>query len=81
MINTSQQIGGALGTAIVTTVYVSRSNTLVKHGDTVQVALTSGFQRAFMINLGFAIVGLIATLLVIKRVALAAEGAPTTPGI
>ena len=81
LINTSQQIGGALGTAIVTTVYVSRSNTLVKHGDTVQVALTSGFQRAFMINLGFAIVGLIATLLVIKRVALAAEGAPTTPGI
>ena len=81
LINTSQQIGGALGTAIVTTVYVSRSNTLVKHGDTFQVALTSGFQRAFMINLGFAIVGLIATLLVIKRVALAAEGAPTTPGI
>ncbi len=81
LINTSQQIGGALGTAIVTTVYVARSNTLVKHGDTVQVALTSGFQRAFLINLGFAIVGLIATLAVIKRVALPTEGAPVAGGI
>jgi EmrB/QacA subfamily drug resistance transporter len=81
LINTSQQIGGAFGTAIVTTVYVSHSNSLIKHGDTVQVALTSGFQRAFIINLGFAIVGLIATLAVIKRVALPTEGAPTAAGI
>jgi MFS family permease len=68
MINISQQIGGALGTAIVTSVAVSRFNHLEKLGDAEKVARTGGFQWAFWVLLAFSLVGLAATLVAIRRV-------------
>jgi EmrB/QacA subfamily drug resistance transporter len=71
LINTTQQIGGALGTAIVTSVAVSRMNHLVRAGDTQGQAWTGGFQWAFWVSLAFCAVGVVATLLVIRRVSYA----------
>jgi MFS family permease len=68
LINVSQQIGGALGTAIVTSVAVSHMNTLLAQGDSDPVARTGGFQWAFWVALGFCLVGLVATLVMIRRV-------------
>jgi EmrB/QacA subfamily drug resistance transporter len=73
MINVSQQIGGALGTAIVISVAASRFHHLTKLGDSDAVAWTGGFQWAFWISLGFSAIGLIATLAVIRKVALAPD--------
>jgi EmrB/QacA subfamily drug resistance transporter len=73
LINVSQQIGGALGTAIVTSVMVSRFDTLKGLGDSDEVARTGGFQLAFWVSLGFCAIGLAATLLVIRRVTAPAE--------
>jgi MFS family permease len=75
LINVSQQIGGALGTAIVTSVAVSRMNTLTEGGADQAAAWTGGFQWAFWVSLVFTLVGLAATLLMIRGVRIPQEGA------
>jgi EmrB/QacA subfamily drug resistance transporter len=67
LINTSQQIGGALGTAVVSTVALSRQASLQSHGATFAAAATSGYARGFWIGLGIALAGAAATLVFIRR--------------
>jgi len=74
LINVSQQIGGALGTAIVTSVAVSHFETLKADGATDGTAWTGGFQWAFWVSLGFTLVGVAATLIMIRRVQLTPDG-------
>jgi EmrB/QacA subfamily drug resistance transporter len=57
LINTSQQIGGALGLAILATVANSRIDDLTASGSPMNVALTEGFQSAFLVGAGLAIAG------------------------
>src|SRR3954470_5867177 len=57
MINTSQQIGGALGLAILATVANSRTDHATAAGKPVVVALTEGFQTAFLVAAGMALAG------------------------
>jgi len=67
LINTSQQIGGALGLAILATVANSATKSLLQAGGhDVTFALTHGFQRAFLVGSGFALLGALATLLMIS---------------
>ena len=47
--NTSQQLGGAIGVAIASTVAATHFNTLTGDGKTVNAALTGGFQWAFWV--------------------------------
>ena len=65
LFNTSQQIGGALGVAVFSTVATDRTTTLLKEGESQAAALTSGFTVAFWVAVGFAVVALVATLLMI----------------
>jgi EmrB/QacA subfamily drug resistance transporter len=67
LINTSQQIGGALGLAILTTVYTSHSRTLLKNGTPKAEALTSGFALAFWVAAGVAAAAIVTTLLIVRR--------------
>ena len=68
LINTSQQVGGALGLAILAAVANSRTDSVVEAGNSLPVALTEGFQTALMVGAGFAILGaLLAYLLVDGR--------------
>ena len=61
LINTSQQVGGALGLAILAAI----ANSTI--GDSHDPAiLTEGFQRAFLVGAGFAALGLLATLFLIR---------------
>jgi EmrB/QacA subfamily drug resistance transporter len=67
LINTSQQVGGALGLAILATVANSRTQTLFHSGvHNPAVALTKGFDRAFLVGAGFALVGAILTAILIS---------------
>jgi MFS family permease len=68
LINTSQQIGGALGSAICSTVAASLAADKLAARVPPPVALTKGFQRAFVVCTGFALAGLVVGLLVITHV-------------
>jgi EmrB/QacA subfamily drug resistance transporter len=68
LINTSQQIGGALGLAILATVANTTTDDALASGNAVPSALTEGFQSAFAVGAGFAIAGaILATILVSGR--------------
>ena len=69
LINTSQQVGGALGLAIAATVANSTTADAFASGDTNRlVALTEGFQDAFLVCAGFAILGaFLAAVLISSR--------------
>jgi MFS family permease len=71
LINTSQQIGGALGIAILATIATTHTDSVMKEagGDSAQFtrALTEGFQYAFAVGAGMALIGLIATLIFLDR--------------
>ncbi|MDQ6779337.1 MAG: MFS transporter [Actinomycetota bacterium] len=67
LINTSQQVGGALGLAILATVANSRTQSLLHAGvHNVSIALTKGFDRAFLVGAGFAIAGAILAAVLIS---------------
>jgi len=78
LINTSQQIGGAVGIALLSTVAISRTESEVASGAALPEALTSGFQLAFWVGTGIAAAGVIAALVLIRNEELAEmpEGAP-----
>jgi EmrB/QacA subfamily drug resistance transporter len=66
LINTAQQIGGAVGVAVASSVAISHFNHLVSTGTSAPAALTSGYQWAFWVMVGVGIVGLIATIVLIR---------------
>jgi EmrB/QacA subfamily drug resistance transporter len=70
LINTSQQIGGALGLAVLATIANSRTEDLVESAGgsrpDMTNALNEGFQAAFLGGAGIAALGLILTLLLIR---------------
>jgi sugar phosphate permease len=67
LINTSQQVGGALGLAILATVANSRTQSLLHGGlHNASIALTKGFDRAFLFGAGFAIAGAILAAVLIS---------------
>jgi EmrB/QacA subfamily drug resistance transporter len=79
LINTSQQIGGALGVAILTTVATTRTSDLLDSGTDRAQAFTSGYSLAFWVAVAFAGINLLATLGLLKREELAAVPQGATP--
>jgi EmrB/QacA subfamily drug resistance transporter len=67
LITTSQQIGGALGLAILTTVSTTRTNSLLTSGVPGPTALTDGFRLAFWVAVGIDVIALCAVLVVLRR--------------
>src|SRR5918997_2184144 len=63
LIKTSQQVGGALGLAVLATIATSTTNDAT--GPPAQ-ALTEGFQNAFLAGAGIALLGLVFTLVLIR---------------
>jgi EmrB/QacA subfamily drug resistance transporter len=66
LINTSQQIGGALGLAVLATIANSRTDGLFEDGAGRATALTEGFQAAFLGGAVIALLGLVLTLVLIR---------------
>jgi predicted MFS family arabinose efflux permease len=71
IINTSQQVGGALGTAILSTVAFTRvSDYLTSHAPAPDLLLRAdvdGFSVAFLVGAGLSALGLLATLTMVPR--------------
>ena len=67
MLNTTQQVGGALGLAIAATIANSATRDALAGGERNQaVALTEGFQDAFLACAGFAILGAVLAAVLIS---------------
>jgi EmrB/QacA subfamily drug resistance transporter len=67
LINTSQQIGGALGIAALSTIATSRTEDAVAGGSTQAAALVTGFHGAFLAGVIIAAIGIVAALTLIRR--------------
>jgi EmrB/QacA subfamily drug resistance transporter len=67
LLNTSQQIGGALGVAIAATIATEHTETLRAEGASQAAALTGGFNWAFWVGVTFCAIGLCVTLFVLRR--------------
>jgi len=76
LINTSQQIGGALGVAILTTISTTRTGNLLSDGVPEPSAYSQGWSLAFWVAAGFAAVSVIATMLLLRTREL--QAAPAT---
>jgi hypothetical protein len=79
LINTSQQIGGALGIAALSAVATSRTAGDLASGSAPPYALTDGFQAAFVGGAGVAMVGVLVALLIVRRRDLGPAVAPAQP--
>ena len=67
LVNTAQQVGGALGLAILATVANSRTKGILHGGShDLAAALTKGFERAFLVGAGFALLGALLTIVLIS---------------
>ncbi|MDQ1465237.1 MAG: hypothetical protein QOC73_2178 [Actinomycetota bacterium] len=82
LLNTSQQLGGAIGVAIASTVAASRFKTSVHTGATNAAALTTGFQSALWVCAAIGLAAIPVTFLLVRRDELAkaiAASAVTLP--
>jgi EmrB/QacA subfamily drug resistance transporter len=67
LINTSQQLGGAIGVAVASTIAATHATTLLHHGAVPAAALTSGFQWAFWACGAIGLSAVPVTFLLIRR--------------
>jgi EmrB/QacA subfamily drug resistance transporter len=66
LVNTTVQVGGALGLAVLATLSATRSENLLADGATAPVALTEGYQLAFIIAACLVVVAVAAALLLLR---------------
>jgi hypothetical protein len=66
LINTSQQVGGALGLAVLSAVAISGTSDAASSGSDRLTALTEGFQHAFLGGAAIAALGFVLTLVLIR---------------
>jgi len=66
LINTSQQVGGALGLAVLSSLATTHTEDLLGSGSGLKHALTEGFQIAFLGGAAIAALGFVLTLVLIK---------------
>jgi EmrB/QacA subfamily drug resistance transporter len=73
LVNTTQQVGGALGLAVLATLSTTRSDDLIAAGDPVNAALTDGYHLAFTLGTGLVLAAIAVALVVLRAPAASAE--------
>jgi EmrB/QacA subfamily drug resistance transporter len=76
LINTSQQIGGAVGIALLSTIAVSTTDDEVASGTAVPLALTDGFVNAFWTGAAIAFAGVLVSIFLVRGRDLRPQEAP-----
>jgi len=62
LVNTSVQVGGAVGLAVLATLAAQRSDGLVAQGEAVASALNAGYHLAYLVGAGLVLVALLIAL-------------------
>ncbi len=73
LVNTSAQVGGAIGLAVLATLSTNRSNALQAAGHSTASALTSGYHLAFWVAAGLVVAAIAVAVVVIEPEERAAE--------
>jgi EmrB/QacA subfamily drug resistance transporter len=81
LISTAQQIGGAIGVAVASSVALSHYNDELAAGVPFPQAFTSGSQWAFWVMAGVSLAAFVATLVLIRRDELDTVGEPVTASV
>jgi EmrB/QacA subfamily drug resistance transporter len=83
LINTSRQIGGAVGLAVTTTIAAARTTSLLRAGHPAAAALTSGFHDAFAVTSALTLAAAAVAIGLIRRAPAAAAAAepPAVPAL
>jgi hypothetical protein len=81
LLNTTQQLGGAIGVAVASTIAATHATTLLHQGAAPAAALTSGFQWAFWACGAIGLAGVPVTYLLVRRreLAIAVASAAAKP--
>jgi MFS family permease len=79
LLNTSQQLGGAIGIAIASSVAASHAQTLLHAGHAAPAALTGGYQQALWVLGAIALLALPAIFALVRREAISPAAA--TPNV
>jgi EmrB/QacA subfamily drug resistance transporter len=66
LVNTSMQVGGAVGLAVLATLSTERTETLERAGHSTAAALTSGYHLAYFVGAGLAAVSVLIAIFVLK---------------
>ena len=66
LVNTTLQVGGAIGLAVVTTFATERTDGLLADGESAASALTSGYHLAYLIGAGLVAVALVIVMTVMR---------------
>jgi EmrB/QacA subfamily drug resistance transporter len=69
LVNTTAQVGGALGLAVLATLAATRSNHLLAQGVSTHVALTSGYRLGFVVGAGLVLAAIAIALAVLRPAA------------
>jgi EmrB/QacA subfamily drug resistance transporter len=69
LINTTMQVGGALGLAVLATLASQRSDALRADGEPINAALNSGYHHAYLVGAACVAAAILAALLVLKPMA------------
>jgi EmrB/QacA subfamily drug resistance transporter len=67
VVNTSMQVGGAIGLAVLATLSTERTQNLVAEGTAQPEALTSGYHLAYLIGAGLAAVAVAVAVVVLRN--------------
>jgi EmrB/QacA subfamily drug resistance transporter len=80
LVNTTAQVGGAVGLAVLATLSATHTDKLTEQGKPLAEALTGGYQLAFVVGLGLALAALLVAIFVVQPVDPMAGhgGAPAT---
>ena len=79
LVNTTAQVGGALGLAVLATLSATRTDELLADGDGEAAALTSGYHLAFLVGAGLVVLAILVTVTVLRPSEQAAH-AQSAPG-
>ena len=81
LLNTSQQLGGAIGVAVASTVAATHLKTLAREGNAADVALTGGFQWAFWVCGVIALLAIPTTAVLVRRKSRASDLGRAVPAL
>jgi MFS family permease len=69
LVNTSQQVGGALGLAVLATLSTTRTSSLHASGASLAASLTGGYRLAFTIGAGLVLAALVLAVVLLRPAA------------